>query len=267
VVFSTSCSTTKTLQDNEVLLKKNVVVIDGDQKVEFNVGDIEIILNPKPNKKFLGIIPFKIWAYNIGMRGKKRDGKIRSWLRNSAGEKPVLYDSLSTKSSMDEVIKYLNKTGYFHSAISHHAEIKKQKARSIFTIQPAEPYRIRNFNTEIEDSVLSNFVGEIKDGMKIKSGAIINAFILEDEREKIAEHLKQNGYYYFNQNYIYYELDTGLNSHECDVFLKSKKYQLQSDTGISKIREVNHRRYYINNIFINTEYNPLNKDYGISILQ
>lgn len=75
-VFS-SCSMTKRLASDEVLLKKNEIKLKDDIKV--NKNDLFETIRQQPNRKILGVFPLYVWAYNIPNPEKfeTRDAKRR----------------------------------------------------------------------------------------------------------------------------------------------------------------------------------------------
>ncbi len=65
-----SCSTTKNVPDQKLLLVENVVEVNGKKKTETNLNPYLI---QKPNIKMLGI-PFQLFAYNMGNPDSNQNG-------------------------------------------------------------------------------------------------------------------------------------------------------------------------------------------------
>ena len=255
-----ACRTTRTLQENEYLHRKNNIKFEG-KNPGINEEDIHAILQPRPNKKFLGVVPLKIWFYNLGSMGKGK-GKIKKWLREGIGEQPVLYDSMQVKNSLTEVTQYLKKVGYFNAEVNATTTFQNNKTHTKYYILPGEPYRIGNYFYEIEDSVLKHYITENRKASKIKGGSIFNAFKLDNERERITAYLRNNGYYFFDRNFIYFEVDSTLGNREMDLFLKVKDKQASSDSVQGEILAEAHKRYLINKIYINPFFDPVHQDYS-----
>ena len=58
LAFVVGCSVTKRLQPDAILLQKNEILVNGESAVD----SIKNIVQPKPNKRFLGI-PFGLLLY------------------------------------------------------------------------------------------------------------------------------------------------------------------------------------------------------------
>jgi len=97
-LFSLSaCNTSKNLPKSKIVLHKNSIEIKDAEK-DFKKDDIWTLIQQKPNKKILGIIPFKLWVYNLGNKGKET--KFKNWLKNKVGEEPVYLDYALTNNTV-----------------------------------------------------------------------------------------------------------------------------------------------------------------------
>jgi outer membrane protein assembly factor BamA len=251
VVFS-SCSVTRNLDQDQYLLKANHVVFD-TLNPGIDTDELNAILQPQPNKRFLGIVPFKIWFYNMGVRGKQESG-FRTWLREKVGSRPVIFNEGQAESSVKNLENYLAKIGYFNSHVDYSMSRKKKKARVTYFISPSEPYRIRNIDFIVEDTVLSSIMRYDPALSKLREGMIFNAFELDEERDRIAAILQNNGYYYFDKNYIFYEIDSSLRSQRMDLRIKVKDYRPTMNQDSLEGHYFKHYRYKINKVFIKTDY-------------
>jgi outer membrane protein assembly factor BamA len=251
---------TKSLEEGQFLLKKNIVEFD-TLNPGIDTDELSAIIRPRPNKKFLGILPFKLWFYHLGTKGKQESG-FRTWLREKVGSRPVVFDPGTAENSVTGIENYMDKTGYFHSTADYHLSTRKKKATVTYTVKPADPYRIRNLAYDIKDTVLLSFMNNETELSRLKSGMIFNAFELDAERERISEILLNNGYFQFDRNYIYYEIDSSLNSHQMDILIKVKDFLRVMKPDSSDGHYFSHYRYKINHIYINTNYDNLLLDEG-----
>lgn len=241
-------------------MRKNSVHFE-DKNPGIDDNDLYALIKPKPNGRFLGILPLKIWMYNYGMSRKNQESKFTKWFTEKAGDKPVIYDSLQTRKSEEEILKYLDKSGYYHSEVSSSHKFIRKRAFVKYTVKPSIPYRYRNVEYSIDDTALRKIILSDTALSLIRKGSIFNAFQLEAERTRISQYLRNHGYYYFNPNYIFFEIDSALNNRQMDIFFKVKKQQVPSQESLGKIEEINHQQYTINRIIINSDYDPkVNRD-------
>jgi outer membrane protein assembly factor BamA len=254
LLLLSACGTLKHAE--KPLLIKNKIVLHGE-KFEFDKDELEKLITQKPNKSFLGLWRFKLYSYQLPDRGKP--SKFRQKMREKLGEPPVYYDPRITNTTMNQMRNYLNKSGYFNSKVWESQKKSKQKVKLYYNFQLASPYKIRNINRKIKDTTLARQIETISSETLLKSGDIYNAFILDNERDRITKYLKNNGYFNFNQEYIYYTVDSTLNSKQLDITLIIKNIENVDLENPSYKIEENHKQFHINNVYVNPEYDLLNQ--------
>lgn len=237
------------------LLNKNKIVFHGD-KYTVDKENIKSILTQTPNKKLLGFWRFKLYTHQLPDRGK--ENKFRLWMRKSFGEPPVFYEPQLVENTKRQIQLYLNKSGYFNSKVWVEQDFKKHTFKQYFHIELQKPYRIRNFSYQISDTLILQKINEIKNETYIRSNDIYNAFVLDDERDRITEYLRNKGFYNFRSEFIYYEVDSALNNHQMDVVFIVKEQEKTDLLNQFNIHELGHKQYKINRVFINPDYDLLN---------
>lgn len=220
------------------------------------------LIEQTPNNQFLGI-RFKMWFYYFGLHGK--DKPINRWFKNKLGEPPVIFDSRLAGNSIKQIKSYLNNIGYFDSDVDYKIRYKKNKRQKVkidYNIKLSPPFRIRKHAYEIPDPEIKYYVLKNEDESLIDSNKNYNAYTLEEERDRITNMLKNQGYYNFSKEYIYFEVDTTIGHKKLDIstFIKNRSVAIPGKPG--KYTRKNHNKYYIRNIYINTNYNPLVKGSG-----
>jgi outer membrane protein assembly factor BamA len=78
----------------------------------------------------------------------------------------------------------------------------------------------------------------------LKKGDPFDVNVLKKERERIADDLRDEGYYLFSRDMVHYDIDSIANLRQMDVDVK---IILPSDSA-------EHRKFYINNIYIHTDF-------------
>jgi outer membrane protein assembly factor BamA len=253
--FLSSCSNTRILAPGENLLIKNKITFSG-KNPGINTDDLSIIAKPKSNQKFLGMARIKLSLFRLGNKGKM-NSKFHIWLREKVGERPALYDSVAAKNAAFEMELYLNKVGYFYSGVSYSVkQKKKKKVNVIYLVDPTEPYRLRTAEYAIDDSLMLQFIKKNNTESKIIPGRIYSAFELDDERDRITNILQNNGYYYFNRDFIFFELDSALISHHIDIKVKIKPVTVASAEEPWRVDIQPHKRYFIHNVYIRPDFDP-----------
>ena len=251
-----SCRTTRVLKEGEFLLTKNSIAFNGENP-GISSDELYSLAKPKPNKKFIGMARVKLYMYYKGTKGKQ-DSKYRKWLREKLGERPAIYDSVVTLESARDMELYLNKVGYFYSDVSPSKTLKgKKKMHVQYHVTPTVPYYMKSLEYLIEDTVMAKYINNSKTGPLIHEGDIFNAFKMDDERDRITNILQNNGYYYFNRDYIYFEIDSALQNKEMKVTVRIRPNKLTDPEDPLKFISEPHKRYYVNNIYIKPNFDPL----------
>jgi outer membrane protein assembly factor BamA len=250
-----SCSNSKKLEDGKYLLTRNKLEFD-EKKPGIESSEIFGLMKQKPNKRFAGVMRFKLWAYNRSQRG--RDNGFRRWLENTVGERPTILDTMTAAENCEEIAKYLNNVGYFYSDVGFDVRYKEKskKAHVTYNISPSVPYLIKDLQYEIEDSYLQSWVLRDTASSLIRKGDIYNVYTLDDERERVARFLNNNGYFGLVKDYIYYEVDSTLGSKEMMVYMKIKNISKPHPDSAGKFIEEPHHRYRISKVNIDPDFDP-----------
>lgn len=235
-----SCSIRKHIPEDKMILKSNVVEIYS-QDVDFTKSDISPHIIQSSNPKFLGIMPLT-WLY---YKTENKNSKLFQWINKTAGEKPVYFNNEMKENSVVQISKYLNDIGYFNSGISTKIKNRKGISKVYYGIYPAKPYIVDVVSYKIADSNIYKYVKEIEETLPVQKGEIYNVFKLDDERDMISEHLKNNGYFYFTKDYIFMEVDTNFNDKKANI-------NIRIDNVLDPFTQktVNHKQYTINDIYI-----------------
>ncbi|MFI5164065.1 MAG: BamA/TamA family outer membrane protein [Bacteroidia bacterium] len=185
---------------------------------------------------------------------KKESLTWREWLL-SIGEPPVIYDSTLTKNSVKQVTFLMNNKGFFNSTVKDSVKVKKKKATVFYIIKAGKPYKIRNVSYEIKDDQLYYFVLSEASNSLIVRGGNYDLDLLEKERDRLTAMLRNQGYFLFAKDYIYFEVDSSLGTHEMDVTLNIKNPVVKIPGSTDTLKEGVHKRFTLSKIFVQTDYN------------
>ncbi len=256
-----ACNPTKHIGEKQYLLNKNVIV---SNKPEFN-EDLYVLIKQKPNRRIIGLFRFHLGIYNLFYSSNVETSKhwyvravrnSKKWIKTTIGEEPVLLDSLATRKSVNQLNIYLHNKGYFNASVKDTVHFKRKKAKVIYTIKTGTPYTIRNISRESKDTLINIFLQSEKNQSLLKSGENYDVEVLQKERDRFTKELKNKGYYFFNKEYIYYKIDSSLNSQQVDITLGVRVLNENSKTQ----KEEYHHAFKINAVYIQPDFNPRNLD-------
>ncbi len=246
-LIQAACSGTRHLQSGEKLYTGADIKIESAEKInERHIKGIAAAsVRPAPNKSFLGIRP-RLWLYMTA--GEDPKTGIGKWLKKT-GEPPVLISSVKPGVTSSIIDARLFNAGVFRSYTEISTVEKKHTARVIYTSHIHRPYTVTELNYAItDDSIRSLFLNDRKNTL-IKPGEDYDLDNFKNERIRLDALLKNNGYFYFNPDYLLFKADTSDRDRTISFRLTLK------DTIPENALTV----YRINNVFIDQDY-TLNKD-------
>lgn len=248
VLLVQACSTRRLVPDGKYLVNKNRIEIENpsNEKISFTKSDLAAFSGQRTNKLLLGT-RFSLWVHYKTI--KKTDRKFWKWINEKIGKPPIYLDNSLTQSGADQMGRYLRNLGYFNSEINTSANTSKFRAEVIYTINPRQPYTIRNFEYAIEDSTLAKLVKPLKLQTELTEGANYNAYKMDEERDRITDYLKNSGFYAFSRDYIYFEVDSNFKKQILDVRLLIDS--LKTEQG-----KVAHKIYLINKVSVYPNFIP-----------
>lgn len=244
-----SCSTRRFVPEGKYLVNKNRIEIEAEtgEKVSFTKSDLSPFAGQRTNKRIFGTrIP--LWVYY--KTKDKTDRRFWKWINEKIGNPPVYFDQSLTESGADQMKRYLRNLGYFN--VEAETDLKKQKfkAEVIYKIEPNKPYRIRNYSYAVTDSLLAKKVNPLRQQSELREGSNYNAYKMDEERDRIAEYLKNNGYYAFSRDYIFFEVDSNFKHRVLNVKLLIDS--LETEHG-----KTSHKPYLINRVAVFPNFVPM----------
>jgi hypothetical protein len=271
-----SCSSTKFVPAGEYLLDK--VKIESDIP-GYKALELRPYIRQQPNFKMFGLNKTLLQIYNLA--GEDTTKWINRFLRR-IGEQPVIFDStLVTRTNVELQRRFVN-MGYLNAEVSSTTTTKDKKARITYRIRGNEPYRIHQFSSTIEDENIRYELTADKNGQLperipgeptserislIGEGVLFDRNLLDRERERITNLLRNRGYYNFNKHYISYSAtDSALAANQVDVNMVLDLVPEILPSGFYV--ESPHKKHFIDQVFVYLDYDPLRfgrlSDYIIS---
>ncbi len=250
LAFTTcACSNTKHLAKGETLFTGSKVIISDDEasrkERKILINDMVALVRPKPNTKLAGM-RVKLYLYNAAGNPKKNKG-LRRWLRNKAGEPPVLASTVNLGMNKDIMLNYLLNRGFFFAKGTATAKVdsNKRKTTAIFNIATGPQYTINKTFLVKDSSAINHCIDSTFRATLLKEGAPYNLELIKAERVRIDKELKDRGYYYFKPDYLLVIADTSLGNNKVNMHVQLKQEEIPPEAFT---------RYSINDIYIYANY-------------
>jgi len=250
ILLLSSCNSTKQLSENQYLLKSQNVILNDKSKVE--KAELEDIIKQNPNRQLLGILPIYLYLNNFGTRGRD-SSKLRKWFRNNS-EPPVIIDSVLTEKSQTQMQLFLNKKGYYDALVKDSVwyHPRKNKAKVYYLVDEKSPYTINKIRFSIDDSELMEPIKIATRNTLMKPGANADEYMLGDERQRMTKEMRNQGFYTFSAEYVFFQIDTSVAGKKVDVKLqiKNPNKAYPDGKGGETIIKSFHKKYTINKVYI-----------------
>lgn len=245
-VFS-SCSTTRFLDEGELLLKEQN--IKGNEKIPDS--ELEVFFRQTPNRTipFSNFSPYA-WFYQIGLyhydreaiqnernkieaeynrrieeeekvrkkkrlqRRKNRKISKKDKLLNEGnfwmrqGEPLAVFDETLVEETVSQMNAFLHTKGFFTNEVDYDLKIRKKRVTVDYEINEGQPYLIDTIIYKTENPVISGHIRENWDQRILVEGEVYDQEKFTAERNRIDEMLKNRGFYDFSKQYIEYNVDT-----------------------------------------------------------
>ena len=238
-ILMSSCGIRRFVPEGKYLVQSNKVVIEKDD-TEINKSEVSNYITLKPYRSMFET-NMPTWIYYKAQRHPS--SAIWKWLNKTFGSQPVYYDKTGANNSAQQMMRYLENVGYFNSKVTHTVVNKRKMAKVTYHIYPTQPYTINKINYIIEDSLVRHYIMRDSTKFPVHEKEKYNAYALDDQRDIITERMKNSGYYFFNRDDIYYEVDSNFMNHTMEITMKLK------DNPLS------YKKYYIKDISIYPNFN------------
>jgi outer membrane protein assembly factor BamA len=253
--IASACNPTRYVPGDEYLLHSSTIEVnDSSIKKE----QLKPYIRQKPNKKILGI-RFHLWLYNRSKPNK--DNKWNNWLRKN-GEEPVMWQQEMTDRTAEQFKTYLQNKGYYYSHITDTVLLKKRKADVIYRVYPGWPYIIGSLKYNISDTTIARLVLADTSKSLIRQGMPFDVSILENERKRIENSLKNRGYFSFTDDYIFpVDADTAKGNRKVGLVINIRPNSERTENN--QVIEAPYPLFHIRSLTVNASLsmqNLMNED-------
>lgn len=242
IIFFASCSTTKGLTDDQNLyygskikFESTTDKLSSGQKKDFE-DELEALLRPKPNSKFLGM-PIKLWIYN-SFNPKHKSKGLGHWIQTKFGEPPVIAATSALEKNRAVFQNRMENRGFFRDTVTFDTTVKNRKLTATYTVTVDGRYRIRNVTFPGDSSVLSKRIARISKGTLLKPKRPYDLDNIKKERERIDARLKERGFFYFSPDDLIIDIDSAVGDHQVDMYVDIKKTTPPEAQQVYKIKDV-----------------------------
>jgi len=234
-VLLTACSMTKNIPEDEQLFTgvKKIAYADEDsllstfqnsapgtpsskviaQHLSTTKEEVDAALATVPNGSLFGSSKYTVpWSWHLWVYNKysQKQSKFARWMAKSFGKPPVLMSQVNPALRASVARSVLRNNGFFRGDVTYEAVPQKNPKKSkisytirldsLFTFDSIAYVGFPDSSRMLIDSTAAEAT--------IRRGDPFTVSALENERTRIANLFRNNGYYYYNTSYASYFADT-----------------------------------------------------------
>lgn len=213
-----SCSTTKRLGPDDILYtgvkKIDISTPSKEQKEAPGLADaVKSAVNVAPNNALYSPylrwpFPLGLWVYNNWSNPPKG---LKHWLYEKLVAEPVLISDVRPEVRVKMIDEILDNNGYFRGNASYELIQGKnpKKARILYTVKTGPEYLIDSIRLLPDTCHLNHLIDSVASrSTYLVAGSRYCTDSLSDERVRIANAVRNRGYYFFKPEYIEYLADS-----------------------------------------------------------
>ncbi|MBR1667430.1 MAG: BamA/TamA family outer membrane protein [Bacteroidaceae bacterium] len=218
VIILAACSTTSHLPEGEVLYtgieKTRVHDKKGTAAEVLALEEVNAALAYKPNGALLGSsskrspLQIGLWLYNAYV-DKPRTG-FNKWMFNSFAGTPVTISQVSPETRTKVTTNLLQNYGYFRGHVDYELLTQRdpKKQRIAYDIHLGEPYLFDSIRYAFRDSIQDSIIRATQKEAYIHRDGQFSTLDLTNEKDRLVNAFRNNGFYYYRPDYISYFADS-----------------------------------------------------------
>ncbi len=215
LLLLSGCTGLRLMPKDHVLYTGSNISIVTNDKIKKKAAiktEVQDIIRPKPNGTFLGTRP-GLWLYYVAAKPKKHHNdkrKTRDWIKTKMGEEPVYLTDVDTVLMQKAIDTKLWNMGFLDSRCDYTVVRKKggKVAHINFRLHLNQPYTLKQITFPPDTDGIGRWIARSQKRSLLKTGNVYRLEDLADERKRMDDMVKRHGYYFFNQNYLEFLMDT-----------------------------------------------------------
>lgn len=235
VLLCCACSSQKFLSPGQSVLSDVRITSDVQH---FKTSSYRGFVRQNPNAKWFTLfkVPLGIYCWSKADSVEGNRGLSRVWRK--MGEAPVVYDPALTSYSMLSLREALRSEGYLHARVDTVLTRTRHKVGVEYRLVPGARHYVSHLRFDIADTLVRKAFLADSASTLLRRGMPLNLNVLSDERSRIVHALRNRGFYYVNNDFVHYDIDTLAHSVEAAVTLR-----MRMPAGADSTRALGQQRF------------------------
>lgn len=253
VLLSACASVEKFIEPDERVLNKNryeIITPDGEKpgkETADALSDMKKFAKQNPNSHLLGVGP-RVSMRIYCLSNPNKDNFWHKYLRRK-GQAPVVYDEAATLHTCQQLQGLLESKGCFHSTVTFDTvHSRRHDVEVVYRIQPATRYRIDDVSFRAETGEVDKLLKNWKNESLLQVGEYYDQDKMDEERTRIIDRLRNEGYYHASTDLVSYLVDTAFEDHKLTILMNIRNPRIAGANRQAVATPL--QKYRIDNIFI-----------------
>ena len=225
-IFTSSCSNTKFLKGDEKLYTRTWFKWKGKKNVErmpYKAYDVVSTGYVRTNWNYITFSRSGLAFYNY--MPPSRNWGFRHYIWSVMSKPPVLLSYVKPEQRLLKIEQSLFDQGHFDSQVTLELRYKgkhKKRVQALYTINLKESYRYRSYNYFSRGNTYDRLILKDLPNSNIKVGDEYWLLNIKNERQRITDVLRNEGYFFFKPDFFIFDMDTTVGKKEIDAALRVK---------------------------------------------
>ena len=249
-----SCSSVeKFIQPDQQILNRNsyqVTMADGSEppkEIRDALSDMKKYTRQKPNSHILGVGP-RLTMRIYCLSNPDKSNFWHKYLRRK-GQAPVIYNENAAIQTCNQLSGLLKSKGCFTSTVTFDTvHSRKHDINVTYHITPSQRYRIDGISFRAETPDVDKLLRQWKDQSLLKEGDYYDQDLMDAERKRIIEQLRNEGYYHASTDLLSYSVDTAFQDNKLTIRVNIRNPRFINADKQTVTRPL--QKYYLDNIYI-----------------
>jgi outer membrane protein insertion porin family len=236
-----SCSSLRSVPENDTLYvganvkleNRGDLTAKGARELE---GELKALTRPQPNSKVLGL-PIKLWFYGVGGKRPAKN-RIGKFIQTKLGEPPVLGSSVNIEKNRKLLVNRLENRGFFKATMTADTTVKRRRMTVNYKGNLGYRYKIAKIDFPKDSSVLSQHIAATAGASILQTGDYYSLENIIEERRRIDGILKEQGFFYFNPEYLIINVDSTIGNHTVNLYVQPKEETPIEARDVYRIKDV-----------------------------
>lgn len=235
IVLLSACSSKKFLHEGEYVLTE--IEMTSPDKA-FKTAPYQPFVRHQPNAKWFTLFKVPLGFYCLSKADSVKGAKGFSGIMRKIGEAPTVFSPKRAEDDRIAVKEALQSKGYLHAEVDTSTYRKRHKIYLKMELHPGPRFYVNRWDAAFDDEEMYKAYKADAHLSLIRRGQPLDLNTLAAERTRVVNALRSRGYYYINNEFVSFDIDTIHGELSTDITLRFKM-----PPGVDSLRVYRQQRF------------------------